>query len=624
MRAKYVIDSEAIEDLTGGVTSEIFTSDILDVDKFWTDEITKVNDEFLFGCDTGAFDNWQGWSFADRKDIVSMHAYSILEAREVKGERLLRLRNPWGHTEWKGAWSDGSEQWTPEWMQLLNHKFGDDGMFWISYKDLLRKYQRFDRTRLFGPDWQVTQQWTTVNVPWTADYNETKFRVTLTKPGPVVIVLSKLDDRYFQGLEGEYRFWLHFRLDRDGEQEYIVRSHGNYLMNRSVSVDLDLEPGTYSVLMKITAKRSAYFPTVEEVIKDTCKDRQEKLIQIGLAYDLAHVKGQIKETEVEKQQRLEREEKKKLAEHKKAREELRAKMLKGWETGKKRVAREKRHAKLKEEHDKKVEARRSATAKRNGALDVATNGQGEPQAATNSKNEARNGWRDVEQDVVPGKTEESKPEESKSKEGKTEESQSLENKAQEMKPQVEEAIKAPIGTESGDQPAKELEKQNGAPVEDKSTAIDEPQQAVNTEAVKETTPREKAAEFEAALKNVPSVLVNGGAPATIPGTTPAAESAPPPSTAADNDDNWEYDSLASFNSSIVTELDFAPPEEKYARPAEAVAATNPDEEDDLAEFKNNPWNAVCVVGLRVYSKDDGLSIEVVRPKLSRAGWRLRP
>lgn len=65
-------------------------------------------------------------------------------------------------------------------------------MFWISYKDLLRKYQSFDRTRLFGADWNITQQWTTVNVPWTADYNDTKFSITLTKKGPVVIVLSQV------------------------------------------------------------------------------------------------------------------------------------------------------------------------------------------------------------------------------------------------------------------------------------------------------------------------------------------------------------------------------------------------------------------------------------------------
>lgn len=65
-------------------------------------------------------------------------------------------------------------------------------MFWISYKDLLRKYQSFDRTRLFGPEWHITQQWTALEVPWSADYNDTKFNITLTKKSPVVIVLSQV------------------------------------------------------------------------------------------------------------------------------------------------------------------------------------------------------------------------------------------------------------------------------------------------------------------------------------------------------------------------------------------------------------------------------------------------
>ena len=77
-------------------------------------------------------------------------------------------------------------------MELLNHKFGDDGMFWISYEDLLRNYSSLERTRLFGSDWQITQQWTTVDVPWTADYNDTKFSITLKKRGPIVIVLSQV------------------------------------------------------------------------------------------------------------------------------------------------------------------------------------------------------------------------------------------------------------------------------------------------------------------------------------------------------------------------------------------------------------------------------------------------
>ena len=68
--------SEAIEDLTGGVTTELLSTDILDTDKFWTNEIMKVNEEFLFGCATGRFDKWQGSEEAElqgaRKGVIRM------------------------------------------------------------------------------------------------------------------------------------------------------------------------------------------------------------------------------------------------------------------------------------------------------------------------------------------------------------------------------------------------------------------------------------------------------------------------------------------------------------------------------------------------------------------------
>jgi hypothetical protein len=70
---------------------------------FWKEELLKVNDEFLFGCSTGV------WGInlnrGDRKGIVERHAYSIQKAVEIDGMRLLRLKNPWGKGEWKGAWS---------------------------------------------------------------------------------------------------------------------------------------------------------------------------------------------------------------------------------------------------------------------------------------------------------------------------------------------------------------------------------------------------------------------------------------------------------------------------------------------------------------------------------------
>ncbi|ERS97384.1 hypothetical protein HMPREF1624_06716 [Sporothrix schenckii ATCC 58251] len=282
---------EGIEDLTGGVTSELYTSDILDKEHFWNEELLKVNDTFLFSCSTGVWGKGRG----DRGGIVEQHAYSVMRAIEMDGVRLVLLKNPWGRHEWRGAWSDGSKEWTADWIQKLKHRFGDDGSFWISYEDLLRKYQAFDRTRLFGDDWSTASIWTTMTVPWTLEYNDTKFTFALARPGPVVLVLSQLDERYFRGLEGQYSFSLSFRLhkvDNDNEAQtneaddafdYIVRSQPGYRMSRSVSVEVDLDAGSYLVLVKIDARRDDQILPAEDVIRDNVLLRREKLIRIGLA-----------------------------------------------------------------------------------------------------------------------------------------------------------------------------------------------------------------------------------------------------------------------------------------------------------------------------------------------------
>jgi hypothetical protein len=88
--------SEALEDLTGGVTSDVLSSNILDKDRFWNEELMQVNKEFLFGCGTGLFSNWLTPNHhgppRDRKGISENHSYSIMDAKEIDGVRLLKLR----------------------------------------------------------------------------------------------------------------------------------------------------------------------------------------------------------------------------------------------------------------------------------------------------------------------------------------------------------------------------------------------------------------------------------------------------------------------------------------------------------------------------------------------------
>jgi hypothetical protein len=278
---------------------------------------------------------------------------------------LIFDRNPWGKGKkgnWEGAWSDGSKEFTPEIQQELDHKFGNDSVFWISYEDLLRKYQHFDRTRLFmdNPDWRITQKWITVDVPWKADFDQ-KFTIILKKESPVVLVLSQLDDRYFEGLQGQYSFRLQFRLHEEGspeENDYIVRSHGNYLMDRSVVAELNSLPaGTYSVFIMVVADRDTRAPSVEDVIKAQCRRRtdNEKLAQVGMSYDLAHSKGaQYTEGKTAAQ---------KARDKAKARETRIAMRKKNWE--KRHLSREiirKQEKKNKDKRERK-EARDAAEAK---------------------------------------------------------------------------------------------------------------------------------------------------------------------------------------------------------------------------------------------------------------------
>ncbi|KAI7117822.1 hypothetical protein KC352_g33715, partial [Hortaea werneckii] len=207
--------------------------------------------------------------------------------------------------EWEGDWSDGSKQWTPEMMQKLKHQFGDEGIFWMTYKDFLKHFPAINRVRLFDSDWKVAQQWTCVNVPWTVDYLETKFQFTIKQQGPVVIVLSQPDDRYYQGLTGRYSRSLHFRVYREGHQDderWILRSMHNSgnetAFTRSVSAELDdLEPGTYDVVFKITATRNADATTAEEAIFRYAHSAKEKLLHVGRRFEYANTKGNLRAME---------------------------------------------------------------------------------------------------------------------------------------------------------------------------------------------------------------------------------------------------------------------------------------------------------------------------------------
>ncbi|KAL8750607.1 MAG: hypothetical protein Q9184_006369 [Pyrenodesmia sp. 2 TL-2023] len=170
-------------------------------------------------------------------------------------------------------------------MERLNYNFADQRLFWIEYKDFIRKYAYTDRTRIFDDDWTIAQGWVTVEVQREDDHQDTSFVFTLHQKSLV------LDSRYYSGLEGLYRFQLHFHLYADGDHDLIVASRGNYLGSRSVSAECELLPGKYNVGLQISATKLDRAKSVTDVIAQNSRGRRTKLLQAGVQHDIAHAKA---------------------------------------------------------------------------------------------------------------------------------------------------------------------------------------------------------------------------------------------------------------------------------------------------------------------------------------------
>lgn len=155
--------SEALEDFTGGV------SDTLDLIKM---EVAAKAEErvALFARMQKEMDRHSLMAAsipatkADEMEactdigLVKGHAYGITAVKNVHLEGsglfgifnreklpMVRLRNPWGQCEWKGAFSDGSSEWDKidkSDRAKVGLVFEDDGEFWMTFEDFCKYFHQ--------------------------------------------------------------------------------------------------------------------------------------------------------------------------------------------------------------------------------------------------------------------------------------------------------------------------------------------------------------------------------------------------------------------------------------------------------------------------------------------------
>ncbi|CAL1535592.1 unnamed protein product, partial [Lymnaea stagnalis] len=139
---EYGFEADAYTDLTGGLAEWYTPADLRE------DDFYLMRAAFECGAVIGCLSlDRKNLTSKDSRGMVSNHSYVITGVEEVpyidRAAKIIRIRNPWGDTEWQGEWCDGGDEWqrVPETVKReLNLSTKDDGEFWMSFNDFKREY----------------------------------------------------------------------------------------------------------------------------------------------------------------------------------------------------------------------------------------------------------------------------------------------------------------------------------------------------------------------------------------------------------------------------------------------------------------------------------------------------
>lgn len=157
--------AEALVDFTGGVSEKFLLTDphvkaMVDNGELWTRLKKYLKANHLLGCSMSKHGG--GFETDSGSGILMNHAYTILHLKTVGALRLVKIRNPWGHGEWRGDWSDNWENWDqhPDVESALMddeecqfNRNDADGTFWMVWEDFVAHYNKIYLCRVFGEEY---------------------------------------------------------------------------------------------------------------------------------------------------------------------------------------------------------------------------------------------------------------------------------------------------------------------------------------------------------------------------------------------------------------------------------------------------------------------------------------
>lgn len=226
--------------------------------------------------------------------IVLGHAYSILRAVDVGGIKLLQLRNPWGNTEWKGAFGDlDHSNWTPGLLSQLgyeeNKSLSDNGEFWMQYSDFLGQFSDLYACLVLTPveaggswyryyaesAWEGRSAGGCTNNPATACFNP-QFSIAPTQRCKIHVMLTLVEPRRCDVPKSRVTSGVEIyrkggkRVSTKHAEDVVASSGFSNSCRHSIEAELDpLGPGDFYTLFCSTFDPGVELSFVVEVYTDS-------------------------------------------------------------------------------------------------------------------------------------------------------------------------------------------------------------------------------------------------------------------------------------------------------------------------------------------------------------------
>ena len=190
------------------------------------------------------------------------HAYTIINIYTVEinpgeMERLIKIKNPWGNSEFNGDWSDNSKKWTPELKEKCDFPgVNDEGIFYMSFNDFLKYFIILDIAKL-EPGYRTT--FCHINKEDATRCQIIKFEIEENSPRTFIQLYQK-NPRIQRKNRTYYpdpvmSFILVAKLENDA-MKYVnsmtsIPSLSNNEYKMHIAVEVDLSPGTYYIFCDV-------------------------------------------------------------------------------------------------------------------------------------------------------------------------------------------------------------------------------------------------------------------------------------------------------------------------------------------------------------------------------------